>query len=61
MSLKGSETDDLASRIANLGTVFSGNNFWTASGFYAPSSSPTVGRGNMVTSDGSTYAAVPDI
>ena len=58
---QGGTASSIASRIANLGTVFSGNNFWTASGFYAPSSSPTVGRGNMVTSDGSTYAAVPDI
>lgn len=30
-------------------------------GFYAADSTPTVGRGNMVTTDGSTYSAVPDI
>lgn len=47
-------------RLASLGCVFNSNNFWVATamqGFGAPS----VARGNMVTLDGATYAAVTDI
>jgi hypothetical protein len=48
-------------KIASAGCLCSGNNAWVAAGFYAADSTPTVGRGNMVTTDGSAYSAVPDI
>jgi hypothetical protein len=48
-------------KIASAGCVCSGNNAWVGTSFYAADSTPTVGRGNMVTTDGSTYSAVPDI
>jgi hypothetical protein len=51
----------MASRLAKLGTLFSANSFWLAGSFFAPSSSPTVARGNIVTVDGSTYSVVPDV
>jgi hypothetical protein len=48
-------------KIASAGCLCSGNNAWIGTSFYAANSTPTVGRGNMVTTDGSTYSAVPDI
>ena len=48
-------------KIASAGCVCSGNSAWVSGGFYAADSTPTVGRGNMVTADGSAYSAVPDI
>jgi hypothetical protein len=48
-------------KIASAGCVCSGNSAWVAASFYAANSTPTVGRGNMVTTDGSAYSAVPDI
>jgi Pectate lyase superfamily protein len=48
-------------KIASAGCLCSGNNAWVGTSFYAANSTPTVGRGNMVTTDGSTYSAVPDI
>jgi hypothetical protein len=48
-------------KIASAGCVCSGNSAWVGISFYAANSSPTVGRGNMVTTDGSSYSAVPDI
>jgi hypothetical protein len=47
--------------IASAGCLCSGNNAWVGASFYAANSEPTVGRGNMVTTDGSAYSAVPDI
>jgi hypothetical protein len=47
--------------IASAGCLCSGNNAWVGTSFYAADSTPTVGRGNMVTTDGSAYSAVPDI
>jgi hypothetical protein len=57
----GSPPASPAATIASAGCLCSGNNAWVGTGFYAPGSTPTVGRGNMVTTDGSTYSAVPDI
>jgi Pectate lyase superfamily protein len=48
-------------KIASAGCLCSGNNAWVGTSFYAAKSTPTVGRGNMVTTDGSAYSAVPDI
>lgn len=48
-------------KIASAGCLCSGNTAWVGTGFYAADSTPTIGRGNMVTTDGSTYSAVPDI
>jgi hypothetical protein len=48
-------------KIASAGCLCSGNSAWVAAGFYAAHSTPTVGRGNMITTDGSAYSAVPDI
>jgi Pectate lyase superfamily protein len=48
-------------KIASAGCVCSGNSAWVGTSFYAPNSTPTVGRGNAVTTDGSSYSAVPDI
>jgi hypothetical protein len=48
-------------RIASAGCVCSANSAWVGISFYAAESTPTVGRGNMVTTDGSDYSAVPDI
>ena len=48
-------------KIASAGCLCSGNNAWVGTSFYAADSTPTVGRGNMVTTNGSTYSAVPDI
>jgi Pectate lyase superfamily protein len=52
---------DNPAKIASAGCLCSGNNAWVGTSFYAADSTPTVGRGNMVTTDGSTYSAVPDI
>ena len=48
-------------KIASAGCLCSGNSAWVGTGFYAAGSTPTVGWGNMVTTDGSTYSAVPEI
>jgi hypothetical protein len=48
-------------KIASAGCLCSGNSAWVAASFYAADSTPTVGRGNMITTDGSAYSAVPDI
>jgi Pectate lyase superfamily protein len=48
-------------KIASAGCLCSGNSAWVGTGFFAADSEPTVGRGNMVTADGSAYSAVPDI
>lgn len=48
-------------KIASAGCVCSGNSAWVGTSFYAADSTPTVGRGNVVTTDGSSYSAVPDI
>jgi Pectate lyase superfamily protein len=48
-------------KIASAGSVCSGNSAWVGTSFYAADSTPTVGRGNVVTTDGSSYSAVPDI
>jgi Pectate lyase superfamily protein len=48
-------------RIASMGTTCSGNSFWAATSFYGPSVAPTVGVGNMQTTDGTTFTAVPDV
>jgi hypothetical protein len=48
-------------RLSTLGTLFNSNNFWASSAMFGPSSSPTVARGNILTTDGTTYAAVTDI
>jgi hypothetical protein len=48
-------------KIASAGCVCSGNAAWVGTSFYAANSTPTVGRANMVTTDGSVYSAVPDI
>jgi hypothetical protein len=48
-------------KIASAGSLFNSNNFWVNSTMYAASSSPTVGRGNIITNDGATYSAVTDI
>jgi len=48
-------------RLSTLGTVCSGNSAWVSGTFFGTSSSPTVARGNMITTDGTTYTAVTDI
>lgn len=48
-------------KIASAGCLCSGNSAWVGTSFYAADSTPTVGRGDMVTTDGSSYSAVPDI
>ncbi len=48
-------------RIASLGTVFNSNNFYVASGMFGTSASPTLAKGNMITTDGSTYSNVTEI
>jgi Pectate lyase superfamily protein len=48
-------------KIASAGCLCSGNSAWVGTSFYAADSTPTVGRGNVVTTDGSSYSAVPDI
>jgi len=48
-------------KIASAGCLCSGNTAWVAASFYAADAAPTIGRGNMVTTDGSSYSAVPDI
>lgn len=48
-------------KLASAGCLCAGNNAWVGTSFYAADSTPTVGRGNVVTTDGSSYSAVPDI
>jgi hypothetical protein len=48
-------------KITSAGCLCSGNNAWVGTSFYAANSVPTVGRGNLVTTDGSAYSAIPDI
>lgn len=48
-------------RVSSQGCICSDNSFWAATSFYGPSVSPTVGEGNMITADGTTFSAVQDV
>lgn len=47
--------------IATLGSMVSGNAAYVTSAFYGTSSSPLMGRGNMVSTNGTSWSAVTDI
>lgn len=47
-------------RLASLGTICNGNVAWAATAFQG-TGSPTLAVGNLTTTDGATYTAVPDV
>jgi hypothetical protein len=48
-------------RLKEMGSLFSANNFWVSSQMFGPGAEPTVARGNIVTTDGRVYSAAADV